>query len=169
LESLSYQFFGVDLYQIPGVSHQMVLTLISELGQSGIDKFANSQAFSSYSGTAPNQAISGGKKLPYKKSFKSSCRLNKAFLHSANTIGNSKTGYLKSFHSKISYRLGRTAANKAVARKLSVIVYHMLSKKEAYKPVDVAERKAKMRSKNIKIIQSKLKKYDIKLEEIECV
>lgn len=166
MEELSYQFFGVDLYELEGVSHQMVLTLISELGQSGIHKFENSKAFSSYTGTAPNQAISGGKKLPYKKSFKSSSRLNKAFLQSANTVGNSKKGYLKSFHSKISYRLGRSAANKAVARKLSVIVYHMLSKKEAYKPLDEAERKAKMKSKNIKIIQMKLKKYDIKLEEI---
>lgn len=166
MEELSYQFFGVDLYQTEGVSHQLVLTLISELGQNGIDKFANSKAFSSYTGMAPNHAISGGKKLSHKKGFKSSSRLKQAFLQSANTVGNSKKGYLKSFHSKISYRLGRAAANKAVGRKLSVIIYHMLSKKEAYKPIDEAERKTKMRSKNIKIIQSKLKKYNIKLEEL---
>lgn len=147
----------------------MVLTLISELGQTGIQKFENSSGFSSYTGTAPNHSISGGKKLPYKKTFKITSRLNKAFLHSANTVGNSKKGYLKSFHNKISYRLGRTAANKAVARKLSVIVYHMLTKKEAYRPIDEVEKKAKMKLKNIKIIQSKLKKYDINLEEIQCV
>lgn len=169
LEKLSYRFLGVDLYQVEGISHQMVLTLISELGKTGIHKFENSKAFSSFTGTAPNRAISGGKKLAHKKSFKSANRLNKALLHSANTIGNSKTGYLKSFHSKISYRLGRTAANKAVARKLSVIVYHMLSKKEAYKPIDENERKAKIKLKTIKIIQAKLKKYDIKLEDIQCV
>jgi len=147
----------------------MVLTLISELGKTGIEKFANSKAFSSFTGTTPNRRISGGKKLPHKKTFKSSCRLNKALLHSANTIGNSKKGSLKSFHSKISYRLGRTAANKAVARKLAVIMYHMLTKKEAYKPVDEVERKTKMKLKTIKIIQSKIKRYGIKLEEIECV
>lgn len=90
-------------------------------------------------------------------------------LHSANTIGNSKKGHLKSFHSKISYRLGRKAANKAVARKLSVIIYHMLTKKEAYKPIDETESTAKMRAKAIKTIQSKLKKHNIKIEEIECV
>lgn len=47
----------------------------------------------------------------------------------------------------------------------------MLTKKEAYKPVDEGEgeRKTKMKLKTIKIIQSKIKRYGIKLEEIECV
>jgi len=60
---LSYQYFeGVDLLAIEGVSHSIVLTLMSEVGQ-GINKFESAKQFASWLRLAPNNKISGGKIL----------------------------------------------------------------------------------------------------------
>lgn len=147
----------------------MVITLISELGQNGIKKFPNSKAFTSYIGVAPNNSISGGKKLRKKNRFLTKKRLKTAFLHCKNTIGNSKKGFLKDIHSKMRFRIGRSGANKVVARKLAVIIYHMLTKKENYKPNDPLEEKQKKKEKTIKLILKKAKEYDINLEKLSCI
>lgn len=147
----------------------MVMTLISELGNTGIGKFPNSKAFSSFVGAAPNDRISGGKKLAGKKSYKSDNLLKNAFLHCANTIGNSKFGFLKNVHTKMCFRMGRSGANKVVARKLAVIIFHMLSTKKAYKKADPIAEQEKMKRKTLNLISRKAKKHGITLKEIKCL
>ena len=50
----------------------------------------------------------------------------------ANSIGNTKEHPLKSFFNRIAFRKGRGSAITATARKLATIIYHMLTKKEAF-------------------------------------
>jgi len=48
LNIVAYQYFGgVDLLEIPGISHGTVLSLMSEIGPEGLDKFPSAKHFTS--------------------------------------------------------------------------------------------------------------------------
>ncbi len=51
-----------------------------------------------------------------------------ALRNAANTIENSKDGFLLMFFRRIAYKKGRTAAITATARKLAVIIWNMIMK-----------------------------------------
>lgn len=99
---------------------------MSEVGPDGIEKFASAKHFTSWLRLAPNNKISGGKLLSH--------RLKTALHRAANSIGNLKGTHLSDFFRKIAYRKGRMAAVSATARKLAVIIWNMMTKKEPYKP-----------------------------------
>ncbi len=163
LNLIGYQYFdGVDLYAIEGFSHGTVLTLMSELGEKGIEKFQTAQHFSSWLRLSPNNKISGGKILS-SKTPKGSNRLKIALRQAANAIGNLKDTHLSNFFNRVAFRKGRSVAISATARKLAVIIWNMLSKNQEYKPPTVYEyldqkRKRKVRElrKQIAILDGKL-------------
>ena len=61
LRTESYQLFGVDLTQIPGLL-AMVLTLFSELGRD-MSRWPSAGHFASWLGLCPDNDISGGRVL----------------------------------------------------------------------------------------------------------
>ena len=125
---LSYQYFeGVDLLAIEGVSHSTVLALMSEVGH-GIHKFQSAKQFASWLRLAPNNKISGGKILS-NRIPKGSNRLKIALRQAANVVGNLKDTALSNFFKRIAFRKGRTSAISATARKLAVIIWNMITKK----------------------------------------
>lgn len=130
---LGYQLLeGVDLLAIEGVSHSTVLTLISEVGLEGIQKFPTAKQFASWLRLSPNNKISGGKVLSHKIP-KGSNRLKIALRNAANAIGNLKDSTpLSDFFKRINYRKGRVSAISATARKLAVIIWNMVIKKVPY-------------------------------------
>ena len=80
----SYQMFeGNDLLAIEGMSYATVLTLMSEVGISGIKKFTSAKHFASWLRLTPNNKISGGKILSSKMQ-KGSSRLKIALRNAAN-------------------------------------------------------------------------------------
>ena len=134
LNIAAYQYFGgVDLLTIPGVSFSTVLTFMSEIGPEGIKKFDTAKRFASWLRLAPNNKISGGRTLS-RHIPKGSNRLKIALRNAANAVGNLKDSDLGRFFNKIAYRKGRQAAITATARKIAVILWHMITKKEPYKP-----------------------------------
>lgn len=134
LNKIAYQYFqGVDIYAIPGVSHSTVLILMSEIGPEGLKKFPTAKHFSSWLRLAPNNKISGGKTLS-NHIPKGSNRLKIALRNAANAVGNLKESDLGRFFKRIAFKKGRQAAITATARKIAVIVYNMIIKREAYKP-----------------------------------
>ena len=91
-------------------------------------------------------------------------------MHSANAIGNMKTGgYLVHFFKRIERRKGRRAAIIATANKLSKIIWNMLVKKESYMPVMPAAYLDKIRKTQVRNIQRKIKQLNIKEEELMFV
>ena len=130
---LGYQLLeGVDLLSIEGVSHSTVLTLISEVGLEGIQKFPTAKQFASWLRLSPNNKISGGKVLSHKIP-KGSNRLKIALRNAANAIGNLKDSTpLRDFFHRINFRKGRVSAISATARKLAVIIWNMVVKKVPY-------------------------------------
>ncbi len=164
LSKLSYQYFGVDLFAIEGVSSSTILTLITEIG-TGIYKFNSAKQFTSFLRLAPNNRISGGKVIS-SRTPKGSNKLALALRNAANTIDRKKEGNLMHFFKRIAYKKGRAAAITATARKLAVIIWNMINKKEEYKPIPDEDYKLLMRQKAIKSILYRMKKLNILTSEL---
>jgi transposase len=166
IERLAYQLTGgIDLSKIDGVSGQTLLSIISEIGTE-VDKFPTARQFSSWLRLAPNNRKTGGKVLsshtPKRKN-----RLSLALQRAANVIGNNlKEGALHQFFVRIKIKKGYMEAVVATARKLAVIIWNMLSKKEQYKPTEDKAYTEKLRNQTIKNIQKKLKRLNISPEEL---
>lgn len=134
LNKVSYQYFGgVDLYQIPGISHSTILTVMSEIGPDGFMKFPSAKHFASWLRLAPNNKISGGKILA-NRIPKGSGRVKIAIRNAANAVGNLKESDLGRFFQKIASKKGRQAAITATARKIAVILWNMITKRIQYIP-----------------------------------
>jgi transposase len=134
MNQLSYKYFeGVDLLNIEGVNESTIMVLMSEVGIEGIKKFESAKQFASWLRLAPNNKISGGKILSHHLP-KGSSRLKLALCHAANAIGQLKEGILADFFKRISYKKGRAVAISALARKLAVIMWSMITKGQAYSP-----------------------------------
>jgi len=132
LNIASYQYFeGVDLLEIPGVSYSTVLTLMSEIGPKGLDKFPTSKHFTSWLRLAPNNKISGGRVMSSKVQ-RGSNRLKIALRNAAYSIAKLKGSPLNKFYKKIAFKKGSTKAITATARKLAVIIWNMITKKVPY-------------------------------------
>jgi len=132
LNKVSFQYFqGVDLYQIPGVSHSTILSIMSEIGPEGFEKFPSVKHFAAWLRLAPNNKISGGKTLS-NRIPRGSSRLKIALRNAANVVGNLNESDLGRFFTKIAFKKGRQAAITATARKIAVILWNMVTKKEQY-------------------------------------
>jgi len=166
-EKKAFQFFGgVDFMAIEGVSHATVLSIMSEIGRSGFEKFQSAKHFASWLRLAPNNKISGGKVLSNKLP-KGSNRLKIALRQAANAIGNLKDTHLSDFFKRVAYRRGRQAAVSATARKLAVIIWNMVTKNEPYNPPSIYMfRDEKRKLGLIKRIRKQITKFDINLADV---
>jgi transposase len=170
LNQASYQYFGgIDLMAIEGLGHSTILTIISEVGPEGFEKFETAKQFTSWLRLAPNNKISGGKLLS-SKTPKGSNRLKIALRNAANAIGNLKDTHLSNFFQKVCYKKGRTVAVSATARKLAVILWNMIVKKTPYKPpTEYLFLDEKRKLKLVTRIKKQITKFEITNEELGIV
>ena len=165
-EKLAFQLTGgIDLAKIDGISGQTILSIISEIGVN-VDSFPTAKHFASWLHLSPNNKKTGGKvkssHTPKKKN-----KLSLALQRAANVVGNNlKEGALHQFFVRIKAKKGYMEAIVATARKLAVIIWNMLNKKEQYQPTQNDVYLEKVRVQSIKNIQRKLKKLNIKPEEL---
>jgi transposase len=163
---VSYQYFeGVDLFAIEGVSHSTVLSIMSEVGLEGLKKFGTAKQFASWLRLAPNNKISGGKVLSHKVP-KGSNRLKIALRNAANAVGNLKDTPLSNFFNRINFRKGRVSAISATARKLAVIIWNMIIKKQPYNNDYGYEFLDQKRKRKVKEMRKLIHKFDIKTNEL---
>jgi len=156
---------GVDISRIEGVGLGLVLCITSETGLD-LKAFPTAKHFSSWLSVAPDIKKTGGKVIN-SRTRKGKGRLARALMHAANAIGNMKTGnYLVHFFKRIERRRGRPTAIIATANKLSKIIWNMLVKKQTYNPIMPKEYLDKIRKREVKNIQRKIKQLNIQEEEI---
>jgi hypothetical protein len=165
LEKFCYQLSGgIDLMQIPAMGRNTLLALLSEVGFD-LSKFPTFKQFSSGLGLSPNNKVSGGKVIsshtPKRKN-----RLSEALQRAANVIGNMKENPLSEFFHRVAYKKGRMTAITATARKLSVIIWKMLTNKENYKPIENEKYKEKVRQQRLKNIKKQIVSLNINQEEL---
>lgn len=169
LQKLSYQLSGgIDLSSIEGINSGTIMTILSETGID-LKDFPTAKHFSSWLRLSPNNKKSGGKVLS-SRTMKGKNRLAIALRHAANSIGHVvKKGSLHQFFKRIAYKKGDLAAITATARKLAVIIYNMLTKKETYKPTDQTIYLEKVRLGQIKFLQRKINQLKIMPQELNFV
>lgn len=165
MNQVAFKYFnGVDLYEIPGVSHSTILSIMSEIGPEGFEKFPTAKHFTSWLRLAPNNKISGGKILS-NRIPKGSGRLKIALRNAANAVGNLKESDLGRFFTKIAFKKGRQAAITATARKIAVILWNMITKKLPYMPktnyIFLDEKR-----KQIALVRKKIAKFGLDPNEL---
>lgn len=164
LSNLSYQYTGVDLYQIEGMSHSTVMAFIAEVGRD-IYKFPTSKHFTAWLRLAPRNKVSGGKVLS-SRTPKGANRLAIALRNAANTVGQLKQGAISSFFKRIAFKKGRMAAITATARKMATIMWNMVIYKQQYKPLDEKIYNHRIKNQVITNIKRKISRLGITSDEL---
>ena len=149
---------GVDIASIngiKGISEITALTIYSEIGDN-LHRFKNEKHFTSWLGLAPNSKISGGKTI--------SCHIQKkkhyagqAFRMAALSLC-SKDGPFGDYYRRIRSTSGHSKAIVALARKLAIIYYQMMTTKQAYNPQTLIEYQEKYKKRKIKHLENYLNK-----------
>jgi len=125
------------LCTIPGIDRNSAITILSEIG-TDMSQFKNHYRLTSWGGLAPGCNESAGKKKSVKIS-RAGVYLKPCLVEVAHCAVKDKinTYYANKFN-KISKRRGKKRATIAIARKILVAIYHMLSTGEVWNPKDLA-------------------------------
>lgn len=124
-----YQQTGVDLFRVPGLGPDTLLTLSGEVG-TDMSPWASEKMFASWLGLCPGTRESGGKVLS-RRSKRSRNRAAAAFRIAAASLRSSPTA-LGAFYRRIRARGGEAKAVTATAHKLAKIYYRLLKYGEDY-------------------------------------
>lgn len=164
LSKLAYQYFRTDLFAISGVSYNTVLCLLTSLGHD-IHKFPTAKSFACWLGLVPNNKVSGGKRIsnhtPVGKNL-----IAKSLRHAANSVGNQKNHELTPFFRRVAFKKGRVVAITATARKLAIIIWHMLTKGEAYHKGEIEQSTEKQRVIKIKQLDKRIHALQLNRDEL---
>lgn len=167
VRQLAFAHLKTDLFQIPGISHNTVLSILCNISND-IHRFKTAKQFASWLRLVPDNKISGGKiissRTPKSKSTIATC-----LRQAANSIGNQKDHPLTPFFKRIAYRKGRGSAITATARKLAIIIWNMIIKSQSYKGYDDDQIKQKRKNAQIKNIQNRLAKLNLSGHELKSL
>ena len=121
--------FTVDLFAVPGLGADTLLTVTSEVGFD-MSPWKTVKHFTSWLSLCPGTRISGGKELK-KRGKRKANRAAQAFRVGAATLGRSQSA-LGAFYRRIKARHGGQHAVTATAHKIARIYYTMLTEGTAY-------------------------------------
>ena len=125
------------LLTIPGINRNSAITILSEIG-TNMSQFSNHYRLTAWAGLAPGCNESAGKKKSVKIS-RAGVYLKPCLVEVAHSAVQDKTNtYYANKFNKISKRRGKKRAIIAIARKILVAIYHMLSTGEVWNPCDLA-------------------------------
>ena len=127
--------------------------------------FPSAKNFTSWLCLSPNKKVTGGKIIS-SKTRKNKSRLKQAFKQAAIGVAKKKDNPLYYFYRRMAIRHGKGTAITATARKLAIIVYNMIQKKEAYRPQNLERYQQNVRTQKIKQLQKTIKKLGVKEGEL---
>ena len=132
-----YENYISLLMTIPGIDRNSAITILSEIG-TDMSQFSNHHRLASWAGLAPGCNESAGKKKSVKIS-RAGVYLKPCLVEVAQCAVKDKTNsYYANKFNKISKRRGKKRAYIAIARKILVAIYHMISTGEVWNPTDLA-------------------------------
>jgi hypothetical protein len=153
-----YMLTQVDIASVEGITGISGLTALSIYAETGTDLscFKNEKHFASWLGLAPNTKKSGGKvissRVPKKKHH-----AGQVFRMAAMSMCHNK-GPLGDYYRRIRSSAGKAKAIVAVARKLAVIYYRMMTDKTAYNPQSLSDYQEKYNQRKIKNLEKYIEK-----------
>ncbi len=132
-----YESYISLLMTIPGIDRYSAIIILSEISND-MSQFSNHYRLSAWAGLAPGCNESAGKKKSVKIS-RAGVYLKPCLVEVAHCAVKDKTNtYYANKFNKISKRRGKKRAYIAIARKILVAIYHMLSTGEVWNPSDLA-------------------------------
>jgi transposase len=114
-----------------GIGRLSAEAVIAEVGVD-MSRFPDADHLTSWAGLAPGSNESAGKRRR-SKTRKGSPWLRATLVEAAHAAGRSRNTYLGALYHRLAGRIGKKRAAVAVARKLLVILYHMLSTHTPYR------------------------------------
>ena len=125
------------LMTIPGIDRNSAITILSEIGDD-MSQFFSHYKLTSWAGLTPGCNESAGKKKSVKIS-RAGVYLKPCLVEVAHcAVKDKSNSYYANKFNKISKRRGKKRATIAIARKILVAIYHMLSTGEVWNPADLA-------------------------------
>lgn len=133
-----YEGYINFLCTIPGVDRRSAISIISEIG-TDMSQFSSHYRLASWAGLAPGCNESAGKKKSVKIS-RAGVYLKPALVEVAHAaVVDKDCNYYAVKYKQLSKRRGKKRAIIAIARKILVAVYHMLSTGEVFNPSDLSQ------------------------------
>ena len=153
---------GVDLTQVPGLDEINVLEIISVTGLD-MTKWKSAEHFTSWLNLSPRPKITGGKLLGYTKRFTNN-NATQALRMGAQTLWKYK-GALGKLYRRLAAQKGSYKANKALARRLAVIIYNMIKNKSEFdlSKLEIDDEKRKI--KRIALLEKEAARYGLTLQK----
>ena len=144
---------GVDLTSIDGIDVMTAQTILAEIG-TNLSAFRTEDHFASWLGLCPSKDVSGGKVIGTARK-KVRNRVAMALRMAATTLKESKT-YLGAKYRHLQTRLpSKTAATKAMARHLAVLVYRLLTRGQAWVDQGMAHFERKREQRELALLLSR--------------
>jgi transposase len=128
LEPYAAQLALLD--EIPGVDWTLAAVIIAELGVD-MTVFENVSQLASWVGVCPGNNESAGKRKS-SRIPKGNVYLKTALVEAANSAAKAKGTYLRDKFYRLKARRGYKRAAVAIAHKILVAIYHMLSQRVSY-------------------------------------
>lgn len=128
--TLLYELFGTDVTAIPGLDVTSGCVLYSELG-ADLSAWKNGKYFASWLGLSPAERSSAGR-VKSNTTKKTAHRASQVFQLAAQSVSRSKTA-LGAFYRRLKARIGAPKALTATARKIALIFYQMVTRREPYR------------------------------------
>ena len=163
VRDLLFKKSGVDLFAIPGLAADTLLTLASEVGFD-LTPWKTEKHFASWLGLCPGTKISGGKVLS-KKTKRNPNRATQAFRMAAASLYRSQTA-LGAFYRRIKSRAGGKQAVTATAHKIARIYYAMLTQGTSY--VELGQQAYEQRYKERRIDHLKTQAKSLGFQLVPC-
>jgi transposase len=118
------------LMTVPGVSLTTAATFIAAVGE--IDRFPSPRKLVGYLGLDPKVRQSGREPARHGRISKQGDAQTRQMLTEAACVAVSTAGPMRAFYERVRARRGGQIAIVAVARKLTVLFWHMLTRQEDY-------------------------------------
>ena len=163
VRNLLFKKSGVDLFAIPGLAADTLLTLASEVGFN-MTPWKTEKHFASWLGLCPGTKISGGKVLN-NKTKRNPNRATQAFRMAAASLYRSQTA-LGAFYRRIKSRSGGKQAVTATAHKIARIYYAMLTQGTSY--VELGQQAYEQRYKERRIDHLKVQAKSLGFQLVPC-
>jgi transposase len=163
VRDLLFKKSGVDLFAVPGLAADTLLTLASEVGFD-MTPWKTEKHFGSWLNLCPGTKISGGKILN-KKTKRNPNRAAQAFRMAAASLHHSQTA-LGAFYRRIKSRAGGKYAVTATAHKIARIYYAMLTHGTSY--LELGQQAYEQRYKQRRLDHLKIQAKSLGFQLVPC-
>jgi hypothetical protein len=161
LDKMMIQLYdGKDLTILPGLTCYSVLKLYAVIGND-FKAWRNEKAFTAYLGLAPTKYQTGNSRK-YRK-VKTNTEGGQILKECVQPLLRSKHNALGAFGKRISGRRGASIAIKAMARKLAVWIYNIVTKGMAFANNGIEQYEEKLKKQKLKWLEKQAKKLNLTL------